>query len=105
MPLENVPIPAEIENDPEAMEMARVWVSDGGLVVSLRMGFTAEGPDGVNDEASAWAALLAAMTHHAAQAIAEEGELDERTAMDQIRGVYTQGIDLLLSEDAETEAE
>lgn len=65
-----IPNPAVV--DPRAIEMARVWIAQGGLHCSLNVGVYADHPN--VDEAVAWGIMLADIARHAANALAQGQE-------------------------------
>jgi uncharacterized protein DUF5076 len=70
-----LPTPAELQDDPEAVEVARVWVGRGDLHVTLSLGMY-DGPDGPG-EVVAWGDILADTIRHVARGIAEQSGADE----------------------------
>jgi len=59
-------IPPKAEDDPEALEIARVWIAHKGQHVSLRTGAWRKNP-------SAWGIMLCDLAHHVANAYEQEG--------------------------------
>jgi hypothetical protein len=64
------PVPPAALRDPEAVEMARVWIAEKGLHCGLNIGLYAN--NGI-DETRAWGILLADMARHVSNALAERG--------------------------------
>ena len=60
-------VPEAALRDPDAVELARVWVAEEGLHCSLKIGMYHESTDG--DERRAWGTILADMTRHIANAL------------------------------------
>jgi len=64
-------IPPAALRDPDALELARVWIAGQGLHCSLKVGLYAG--DGVSMETSAWGIILADLAGHVADALSAEG--------------------------------
>jgi hypothetical protein len=78
MPHENaLQAPPDAAADAEAVELARVWISQGGLEVSLRVG--------VFEDPTAWGILLADLARHVARAHEQLDGSDPQQTMDLIR--------------------
>lgn len=75
----DLPIPEPAVVDQEAMELARVWMTGGTQVVSLRVGV----PD-----PAAWGYTLADLAHHVAAAYQQKSGLDPRATMAAIREAF-----------------
>jgi hypothetical protein len=73
--MKQLPIPQALHDDPEAVEVARVWVGLGDLHVTLNVGIYRD-PDGPG-ELTAWGDILADTVRHVAHAIAEQSGMDE----------------------------
>lgn len=78
MPHENeLTIPPDAEENAEAVEISRVWVSDGALNVSLRVGMF--------DSVGMWGVLLADLARHIADAQEQLDGSSPETTLDEIR--------------------
>jgi hypothetical protein len=64
-------IPPAALRDPDAVELARIWIAERGLHCSIKVGMYAE--SGASREISAWGIILADITHHLAAALEAEG--------------------------------
>lgn len=60
------PIPPEAMDDPDSMEMIRVWIAKGGLHCSMKAGFY---EDRGIPEANAWGIILADIARHVERAL------------------------------------
>jgi len=69
------PIPPAALQDPNAVEMLRVWVAGGQLHCSLKVGMYRDGM-GIEEEA-AWGTILADAARHIARALQRDGNLSE----------------------------
>lgn len=67
-------LPPAALKDPDAVEMARVWVADRGLHCVFNIGTYRE--SGIR-EATAWGIMLADMARHIADALHAEGDEPE----------------------------
>ena len=67
-------VPEAALRDPDAVELARVWVAEEGLHCSLKIGMYHESTD--VDERRAWGTILADMTRHIANALRDAYGLD-----------------------------
>ena len=79
-------VPEAALRDPEAVELARVWVAEHGLHCSLKIGMYHESHD--VDERRAWGTILADMTRHIANALRDAYGLDAEKSIDLIRDAY-----------------
>lgn len=73
------PIPEAAFQDPNSVEMLRVWVAGGQLHCSLKVGMYRDGM-GV-DEETAWGTILADAARHIAKALQGGGKLDEADSL------------------------
>jgi Domain of unknown function (DUF5076) len=79
-------VPEAALRDPDAVELARVWVAEEGLHCSLKIGMYHESTD--VDERRAWGTILADMTRHIANALRDAYGLDTEKSIDLIRDAY-----------------
>jgi hypothetical protein len=79
-----LPVPPALQDDPEAVEVARVWVGQGDLHVTLNIGMY-DGPHGPG-ELVAWGDILADTLRHVARGIAEQSGTDEATCLSSLIG-------------------
>ena len=79
-------VPEAALRDPDAVELARVWISEHGLHCSLKIGMYHESTD--FDERRAWGTILADMTRHIANALRDAYGLDADKSIDLIRDAY-----------------
>ena len=79
-------VPEAALRDPDAVELARVWVAEEGLHCSLKIGMYHESTD--FDERRAWGTILADMTRHIANALRDAYGLDADKSIDLIRDAY-----------------
>ena len=73
------PIPEAALRDPDSVEMLRVWVAEGQLHCSLKVGMYRDGM-GI-DEAVAWGTILADAARHIAKALQDSGNLNETESL------------------------
>jgi len=77
-------IPPSAQISPDAREIFRAWIVDGGLQVSLQRGF---------DDSRMWGILLADVARHASRIYAREGLSSEADAMRNIRSLFDAELD------------
>ena len=73
--MDELPPPQVLRGDPDAVEVARVWVGLGDLHVVLNIGMYS-GEDGPG-ETTAWGDIMADMIRHVAHAITQQSGGDE----------------------------
>ena len=73
-------IPQTAEADPNAFEVARLWIANQGQHVSLRVG--------VWSDPAAWGVLLADLARHVANAYAQESSLDANETLQRIKAGF-----------------
>ena len=78
-----LPIPANVRNSQDVQELLRVWVVEGGLTVSMGMGF---------EDPSVWGLALVDIARHAARIYAAEGVCTETEAIERIRTLWNAEI-------------
>lgn len=83
-PLE-LPIPSAVADDPEAVELARLWVGQERLQVSLR----AE----ALDQSGQWGAILAELARHIANSYARGQGADRTEVLDRIVLGFQMSVD------------
>jgi hypothetical protein len=66
-----LPIPVAAQRDPNAVNMATLWIAEGALHCSLKIGVY-EGRADV-DEARAWGTIFADMVRHVADGLIADG--------------------------------
>jgi hypothetical protein len=79
-------VPEAALRDPDAVELARVWVAERGLHCSLKIGMYHE--THTVEEPRAWGTILADMTRHIANALRDGYGLDAEKSIDVIRDAY-----------------
>jgi len=73
------PIPPDALANPEAVEVLRAFVVDGGLSISFVRAF---------DDPSMWGMLLVDIARHAARAFEKEGAMSEEEALASITDMF-----------------
>ena len=73
------PIPEAALQDPNSVEMLRVWVAEGQLHCSLKIGMYRDGM-GIDEEV-AWGTILADAARHIAKALQDGGSLNETESL------------------------
>lgn len=69
-----LPIPVAAQRDPKAINMATLWIAEGALHCSLKIGVY-EGRADV-DEAKAWGTIFADMVRHVADGLIADGSAE-----------------------------
>lgn len=73
--MNELPIPEAALRDPDSVEMLRVWVAEGQLHCSLKVGMYRDGM-GIDEEV-AWGTILADAARHIAKALQDSGNPNE----------------------------
>lgn len=79
-------VPDAALRDPDAVEIARVWIAEQGLHCTLKVGMYHESHE--VGEQRAWGTILADMTRHIANALRNAYGLDPDKSIDLIRDAY-----------------
>lgn len=79
-------VPSAALRDPNAIELARLWIAESGLHCSLKCGLYAD--QGVVMETTAWGVILADMAGHVADALCAEGMGPRAALYDAIVGSF-----------------
>jgi hypothetical protein len=90
------PIPPVALQDPNAVEMLRVWVAGGHLHCSLKVGMYRDGM-GVDEEV-AWGTILADAARHIARALERDGNLSETDSLAKLVSHFNDEVATLSSE-------
>lgn len=77
--MNELPIPEAALRDPDSVEMLRVWVAEGQLHCSLKVGMYRDGM-GIDEEV-AWGTILADAARHIVKALQDSGKLDETESL------------------------
>lgn len=84
------PIPTAALQDPNSVEMLRVWVAGGQLHCSLKIGMYRDGM-GI-DEEIAWGTILADAARHIARALQNDSSLDEKESLTKLVKKFTEEV-------------
>jgi hypothetical protein len=79
-----LPVPADVAEDPKAQELIRAWQSNGQLICALR-------PLRWKDS-SAWGVLLADVARHVANAIHDEVGVEPSYTVSGIREMFNREL-------------
>ena len=90
------PVPEPALQDPNAVEMLRVWVAGGQLHCSLKVGMYRDGM-GI-DEEIAWGTILADAARHIAKALRSGGNLDETEILAKVAARFNEEVSAPSSE-------
>ena len=78
------PLPPDVIDREDAIEILRVFVLDGGLSMAFQRAF---------EEPDMWGLLLVDLARHAARAYARESEMSEKEALDRILDLFEAEIE------------
>ena len=79
--MKELPLPDGAADDPDAQEMARIWVTHADLLLSLNVGcYGGDGPG----ETTAWGDILADTIKHLAKAISQRTDISPLKAQQEI---------------------
>jgi predicted secreted Zn-dependent protease len=84
--------PPDIDDDPKATEMVRVWIAKDDLHVSMLLGMWADALGTDVDERDAWGELLADLTRHIANGLHQSHGWDETECIRDIADAYDRQI-------------
>lgn len=90
------PIPEAAVQDPNSVEMLRVWVAGGQLHCSLKVGMYRDGM-GI-DEELAWGTILADAARHIAKALQDGGNLNETDSLAKLAAAFNEEVSVPSSE-------
>ena len=90
------PIPEAALQDPNSVEMLRVWVAGGQLHCSLKVGMYRDGM-GIDEEA-AWGTILADAARHIAKALQDGGNLNQTESLAKLVAKFNDEVSLPSSE-------
>ena len=90
------PIPAAALQDPNSVEMLRVWVAEGQLHCSLKIGMYRDGMD--IDEEVAWGTILADAARHIAKALQGDSNLNEVESLARVAAKFNEEVSVPSSE-------
>jgi hypothetical protein len=76
----HLPVPSDVAEDPNAIELIRAWNSNGGLICALQ-------PMRWEDSRS-WGILLADIARHVANALREERGDEQAVTLVKIRDMF-----------------
>ena len=90
--MRELPIPFENEGDPEATEMARVWLGNGSCNVSLLLGMYEDAEDCDENELEVWANILSDIAQHIANGFKQSHGWEETETMATLRRHFNAAI-------------
>lgn len=90
------PVPKAALQDPNSVEMLRVWVAAGQLHCSLKVGMYRDGM-GI-DEEIAWGTILADAARHIARALQSGGDLNETDSLAKLVAKFNEEVSVPSSE-------
>lgn len=93
MTIRSLPTPLEIDGDPEATEMIRVWLAHDSLHVSLLLGMWEDAEDCDIDEREAWGQLLADVAQHIANGMAQSHGWQRDATLARIKRAFDENIE------------
>lgn len=93
MPIRSLDTPQEIDGDPNATEMIRVWLAHDDVHLTLLLGMWADAEDSDVEEGEAWGNLLADVALHVAHGMAQSHAWDRRETLARIRRAFLENLD------------
>ncbi|OON63915.1 hypothetical protein B0920_11385 [Massilia sp. KIM] len=90
------PIPEAALQDPNSAEMLRVWVAEGQLHCSLKVGMYRDGM-GIDEEV-AWGTILADAARHIAKPLQGGGSLNETESLAKLVAKFNDEVSVPSSE-------
>ena len=83
--MDPIEIPPQVQGDPDAKELARLWSANKKLNTAINVGIFANNG---RDEAGSWGIVLSDFTRHVARALSQRYGANEEQVMAQIRDMY-----------------
>ena len=93
MPIRSLSTPMEIDGDPDATEMIRVWLAHGDIHLTLLLGMWADAEDSELDECEAWGNLLADVALHVAHGLQQSHVWERKDTLAKIRRAFLENLD------------
>jgi hypothetical protein len=93
MPIRSLATPLEIDGDPHATEMMRVWLAHDDVHLTLLLGMWADADDSDVEEGEAWGNLLADVALHVAHGMAHSHAWDRKDTLTKIRRAFLENLD------------
>ena len=93
MAVRSLTAPLEIDGDPDATEMIRVWLAHNDVHVSLLLGMWADAEDCDVDERDAWGNLLADVAHHISHGMAQSHGWDRKQTLARIKQAFVENME------------
>jgi len=93
MAIRSLDTPLEIDGDPEATEMIRVWLAHNDVHVSLLLGMWADAEDCDVDEREAWGNLLADVARHIANGMSQSHSWSQRDTLAKIKQAFLENLE------------
>lgn len=90
------PVPEAALQDPNSVEMLRVWVAAGQLHCSLKVGMYRDGM-GIDEEV-AWGTILADAARHIAKALQSGGNINETETLAKLVAKFNEEVAVPSSE-------
>lgn len=92
MGIRELPKPPEIEGDPDATEMIRVWIGNDDLCVSLLLGMAEDAEETDYDERDAWGELLSDVIKHISNGLHQTHGWDKAATVKKIQAVLSENL-------------
>lgn len=93
MAIRSLLTPFEIDGDPNATEMIRVWLAYDDVHVSLLLGTWEDAEDCDIDEREAWGNLLADVALHIANGMAQSHAWDKKQTLIRIKRGFIENLE------------
>lgn len=93
MPIRSLATPLEIDGDPNATEVVRIWLAHDDVHLTLLLGMWADAEDSDVDECEAWGNLLADVALHVAHGMARSHAWERKDTLNKIRRAFFENLD------------
>ena len=93
MAIRSLPPPLEIDGDPEATEMIRVWLAHEDVHVSLLLGMWEDAEDCDVDEREAWGNVLSDVAQHIAHGMSQSHGWEQKDTLAKIKRAFLENIE------------
>jgi hypothetical protein len=89
----SLPMPHEINNDPDAIELVSVWLSQEEVHVTLLLDLWKEVDLQLTDEREAWGHILSLIAQHVAHGMAQSRGWETRETLAKLKKAFLENVE------------